>query len=201
MRAGAGKSMKTATIGHEGLMSRISATSKSLFSVGKWTGGAGAKLKKRSMRAYYIPGAAGVLMIVSAFLPWMSLGDVSLGGVPETAGLSILGLGSLAVLLAGLSLWTRKNSRHPLLLVGLAAFAILFLGYQWMSRAVRDAAWAQAQAHAIVTNTPAGAAPETAVGPGIYLGMVAAAVLVAFGLTIVVKRVPRAYAIPEDDDI
>jgi hypothetical protein len=153
------------------------------------------------MRAYYIPASAGVLLIASAFLPWMRLGDVSLGGVPDPAGWWIFGLGILAVLLAGLSIWTRKNSRHPLLLVGLAAFAILFLGYQWMSRAVRNSAWAQTQARAIVENVPAGTPPDTAVGVGIYLGLVAATVLVLFGLTIVFKRVPRAYATPEDDDI
>jgi hypothetical protein len=153
------------------------------------------------MRAYYIPMSAGVLLIASAFLPWMRLGDVSLGGVPDPAGWWIFGLGMLAVLLAGLSIWTRKNSRHPLLLVGLAAFAILFLGYQWMSREVRNSAWAQSQARAIVENVPAGAPPDTTVGVGIYLGLVAAAVLVLFGLTIVIKRVPRAYAMPEDDDI
>jgi hypothetical protein len=153
------------------------------------------------MRAYYIPASAGVLLIASAFLPWMRLGDVSLGGVPDPAGWWIFGLGILAVLLAGLSIWTRKNSRHPLLLVGLAAFAILFLGYQWMSRAVRNSSWAQTQARAIVENVPAGTPPDTAVGVGIYLGLVAATVLVLFGLTIVIKRVPRAYATPEDDDI
>ena len=153
------------------------------------------------MRAYYLPASAGVLLAVSAFLPWMSVGGVSLGGVPDAAGLWILGLGTLAVLLAGLSLWTRKNSRHPLLLVGLAALAILVLGYQWMSRTVRDAAWAQAQASAIVNNVPAGAAPETSIGPGMYLGLLAASILVLFGLTIVVKRVPSAYAISEDDDV
>ena len=153
------------------------------------------------MRTYYIPAAAGVLMAVSAFLPWMRVGDVFVGGVPETAGLWILGLGCLAILLAALSIWTRKNSRHPLLLVGLAAFAILFLGYQWMLRTIRDAAWAQAQASAIVNNVPAGDAPEPAIGLGIYLGLAAAAVLVLFGLTIVVKRVPSAYAAPEDDDV
>ena len=153
------------------------------------------------MRMYYIPASAGVLLVASAFLPWMRVGDMPLGGVPETAGLWILGLGGLAILLAGLSIWTRKNSRHPLLLVGLAAFAIMFLGYQWMSRTVRDAAWAQAQASAIVSGVPAGAAPETAVGLGIYLGLIAATVLVLFGLTIVVKRVPSAYAVPEDDDV
>jgi prepilin signal peptidase PulO-like enzyme (type II secretory pathway) len=153
------------------------------------------------MRAYYIPAAAGVLLIVSAFLPWMVVGDVTLGGVPDAAGWWILGLGALAVLLAALSIWTRKNSRHPLLLVGLTASAIMFLGYQWMARTVRDSAWAQAQARAIVENVPVSDAPPTAVGPGIYLGVVAALVLVGFGLTIVIKRVPRAYAIPEDDDI
>ena len=154
-----------------------------------------------SMRAYYIPASAGVLLAVSAFLPWMRVGDVTFGGVPDTAGFWILGLGALAVLLAGLSIWTRKNSRHPLLLVGLAAFAIMFLGYQWMSRTVRDAAWAQAQASAIVNDVPAAAPPQTAVGPGIYLGAAAAMALVLFGLTIVIKRVPSAYAIPEDDDV
>jgi hypothetical protein len=153
------------------------------------------------MRSYYIPASAGVLLIVSAFLPWMRVGDVTLGGVPDPAGLWIFGLGAVAVLLAGLSIWTRKNSRHPLLLVGLAALAIMFLGYQWMSRTVRDAAWAQAQARAILTDSPAGAAPETAVGLGIYLGLFAASTLVLFGLTIVVKRVPSAYAVPEDDDV
>jgi hypothetical protein len=153
------------------------------------------------MRAYYLPAAAGVLLIVSSFLPWMMVGDVTLGGVPDTAGWWVLGLGGLAVLLAGLSIWTRKNSRHPLLLVGLTAFAIMFLGYQWMARTVRNSVWAQAQAKAIVENVPVDALPATAIGPGIYLGMLAAFVLVGFGLTIVFKRVPRAYAVSEDDDI
>jgi hypothetical protein len=153
------------------------------------------------MRAYYFPAAAGILLMVSSFLPWLLIGDVSLGGVPDAAGWSILVLGAVAVLLAALSIWTRKNSRHPLLLVGLAAFAILFLGYQWISRSVRDSAWAQAQARAIVNDIPADAALETSMGPGVYLGLTAATVLVLFGLTIVVKRVPRAYAVSEDDDI
>lgn len=153
------------------------------------------------MRVYYIPAVAGVLLVVSAFLPWMTVGDVNLGGVPDPAGLWILGLGMVAILLASLSMWTRKNSRHPLLLVGLGSFAIMFLGYQWMARAVRNSAWAQAQARAIVENVPVGTAPPTSIGPGIYLGLLAALVLVAFGLTIVVKRVPRAYALSEDDDV
>jgi hypothetical protein len=153
------------------------------------------------MRSYYVAVAAGVLLIVSSFLPWMFLGEESVGGVPEPAGLWILALGVIAVLLAGLSLWTRKNSRHPLLLVGLMSFAIMFLGYQWMSRAVRDTAWARAHARAIVEGIPAGEIPATTVGPGIYLGAAAAVVLAGFGLTIVIRKVPSPYARPEDDDL
>jgi hypothetical protein len=153
------------------------------------------------MRAYYIPVAAGLVLILSAFMPWMFMGEVRIGGVPDPAGFWVLGLGVLAVTLAGLSIWTRKNSRHPLLVVGLAAFAITFLGYQWLSRSVRETAWARSQAEAIVGNTPVQAPPPTGAGLGIYLGMAAALVLVLFGLTIVIKKVPRAYAISEDDDI
>ena len=153
------------------------------------------------MRSYYVPVVAGLLLIVSSFLPWMALGEESVGGVPDPAGLWILVLGVTAVLLAGLSIWTRKNSRHPLLLVGLAAFAIMFLGYQWMSRAVRDTAWARAHARAIVEGVPAGEIPGTVVGAGIYLGLIAAVVLVGFGLTIVIRKVPGPYAKPEDDEL
>jgi hypothetical protein len=156
---------------------------------------------RHSMRAYYIPVVAGLALIVSAFLPWMFMGETRIGGVPDPAGFWVLGLGAIAVTLAVLSIWTRKNSRHPLLVVGLAAFAITFLGYQWLSRSVRETAWARSQALAIVENTPVRAPASTAVGLGIYLGMAAAAVLVLFGLTIVIKKVPRPYAAPEDDDI
>jgi hypothetical protein len=153
------------------------------------------------MRAYYVPLAAGVVLIVSAFLPWMLLGDARVGGVPDPAGFWILGLGITAVTLAGLSLWTRKNSRHPLLVVGLAAFAITFLGYQWLSRSVKETAWARAQAEAIVGNTVVQQPPPTAVGPGIYLGITASVVLILFGLTIVIRKTPQMYAVPEDDDV
>ena len=153
------------------------------------------------MRAYYIPLVAGLVLILSAFLPWMLLGESRVGGVPDPAGFWVLGLGVLAVTLAVLSIWTRKNSRHPLLVVGLAAFAITFLGYQWLSRSVRETAWARAQAESIVGNTPVQAPPPTAVGLGIYLGIAASLVLVMFGLTIVLKKTPRAYAVSEDDDI
>ena len=159
------------------------------------------QIVRHRMRAYYIPIAAGLVLIVSSFLPWMFLGEMKIGGVPDPAGFWILGLGITATTLAGLSIWTRKNSRHPILVVGLVAFGITFLGYQWLLRSVRETAWARSQAQAIVENVPARDPEATAAGLGLYLGMASAVVLIAFGLTIVIKKVPRPYATPEDDDL
>jgi hypothetical protein len=153
------------------------------------------------MRAYFVPLAAGVLLTVSAFLPWVVVGEVRLSGFPDVSGLWIIGLGVLAAVLATLSLITRKNSRHPLLLIGLIALGILFLSSRLMPRIVADRALTRSQALAIVDNLPPGAAPPAIVGNGIYIGMVAACALVAFGLTIVLKRAARPYAVEPDDDI
>jgi hypothetical protein len=154
---------------------------------------------RHRMRAYYLPFVAGALLAISAFLPWVRHGDVGVGGVPSASALWILGLGVVAMVLATLSVATRKNSRHPLLLVGLLALAIEFLGWQWMRRAVAEQAWASAQAAAIIAGAEAAAVPRTSIGAGLYLGIAAAVILVLFGLTIVVKRASRMYATPEDD--
>ena len=156
---------------------------------------------RHSMRAYYLPAAAGLLLIVSAFLPWIFVGETPFGGVPDVAGLWILGLGIAAVALASLSIITRKNSRHPLLLVGLIALGILSLAYRLMARAIAEGAWAASQARAIVEGGRPDAPLQTTLGIGLYLGFAASVVLVLFGLTIVVKRVPKPYAEPEDDDV
>jgi len=153
------------------------------------------------MRAYFIPLVAGIVLAVSAFLPWVVVGEVRLNGFPDMTALWIIGLGGLAAVLALLSLITRKNSRHPLLLIGLIALGIMFLSWQLMPRIVADRAETRSQALAIVENTPIGATPLTTVGQGIYLGMVAACAIVGFGLTIVLKRVAQPYAPPSDDDI
>jgi hypothetical protein len=153
------------------------------------------------MRAYFIPLVAGIVLVVSAFLPWVVVGEVRLSGFPDMTGLWIIGLGALAAVLALLSLITRKNSRHPLLLIGLIALGIMFLSWQLMPRIVADRALTRSQALAIVENTPIGAAPLTTVGQGIYLGLGAACAIVGFGLTIVLKRAARPYAPPSDDDV
>ena len=155
---------------------------------------------RHGMRAYYLPLAAGVLLAASAFMPWMLMGEVRVGGVPGVAGLWVLGLGVLAAVLAALSVVTRKNSRHPLLLVGLAAFAVLLTSERLMERQVSEQAWARAQARAIVAGGTPDELPDPAMAPGAWLGLSAAAAITLFGLTIVVRRAAQPYAEPEDDD-
>jgi FtsH-binding integral membrane protein len=152
------------------------------------------------MRAYFVPLVAGVVLAASAFLPWVLVGGVELSGVPDAPGLWIVGLGILAAVLASLSLITRKNSRHPILVIGLAALAIMFLAWRIMPRNAGLRALTISQAYAIVENTPLGEPPAARVGTGIYIGLVSSAILVAFGLTIVIKRVSQPYVIVETDD-
>ena len=162
---------------------------------------AGAALLSHGMRAYYLPLAAGLVLAGSAFMPWMLVGELGLGGVPSIAGLWVLGLGILAAVLAFLSVITRKNSRHPLLLVGLAAFGIVLVSEQWMERTAADRVWAQSQARAIVQGTrTAVSLPDPTMAPGGYLALGAAGVIVLFGLTIVFRQASTPYAVPEDDD-
>lgn len=159
-------------------------------------------LLSHTMRAYYLPLAAGIVLAASAFMPWMLIGDRGLGGVPSVAAFWVLGLGLLSSLLATLSVITRKNSRHPLLVVGLAAFAIVLLSEQWMERTTADRVWAQSQAQAIVSGTRATVTlPDPTMAPGAYLALGAATVITLFGMTIVVRRVSAPYAVAEDDDV
>ena len=152
------------------------------------------------MRTYVIPLAAGLALTVSAFLPWVVVnGDVR-RGIPDMPGLWIAGLGMLAAVLATLSLITRKNSRHPLLVVGLLALGIMVLAWRVMPRLAGEHALTVSQAIAIVEDAPLGAPPSALAGLGIYVGLAAAAVLVAFGLTIVVKRAAAPYVVVEADD-
>ena len=154
-----------------------------------------------SMRAYYLPMCAGFLLAGSAFMPWILIGDNALGGLPSISGFWVLALAIVVVVLASLSVITRKNSRHPLLVVGLAAFAIVLLSEQWMQRAAVDEIWAQEQAVAIVQGEEAEIEiPATSMAGGGYLALVSSGIIILFGLTIVVRKVPSPYAVPENDD-
>jgi len=152
------------------------------------------------MRGYYVPLVAGVALVVSAFLPWISIGDTTLPGIPNVPALWVAGLGAIASVLATLSIITRKNSRHPLLVVGLIALGIMVLSWRILPRSVSERAASLSQANAIVEGGEAAATPEALIGVGIYTGTVASAAIALFGLTIVVKRVSRPYAVTSRDD-
>src|SRR4051794_41279294 len=152
------------------------------------------------MRAYFIPFVAGIVLAVSAFLPWVIVGGESLNGIPDVWALWVAGLGALAAVLAMLSLITRRNSRHPLLIIGLCALGIMFLSWRILPRTAGERALTISQAFAIVENRPMAAAPDTAVGTGIYIGLAASSIIVVFGLTIVVRRAQRPYVVESADD-
>ena len=152
------------------------------------------------MRAYFVPLAAGLILAVSAFLPWVIVDGQSMAGFPDVWALWVVGLGALAAVLALLSLVTRRTSRPTLLVVGLCALAIMFLSWRILPRLAGQRAQTMSQAAAIVEQRPLAAAPATGAGIGIYLGLVASAVIVLFGLTIVVKRASRTYVLTSPDD-
>ena len=153
-----------------------------------------------AMRGYFIPLTAGLLLAASTWLPWVIIGDTTLRGLPAVPAMWVAGLGTLAAVLAALSIITRRNSRHPLLVIGLAALGIMILSWRILPRSAGERALTLRQAFAIVENTPAGEAPTALAGSGIYLGLAASAVIVAFGLTIVVKRASQTYAVTSPDD-
>ena len=131
----------------------------------------------------------------------MIVGAASITGVARRRGdCGSPASAALATVLALLSLIARKNSRHPLLIVGLFALGITFLSWRIMPRAAGERASTMVQAFAIVDDMPAGVAPTAVVGMGIYLGLAASCALVAFGLTIVVKRASQPYIVTSADD-
>jgi predicted permease len=152
------------------------------------------------MRAYFIPFSAGLILAASAFLPWVIVDNVAITGVPDVWALWVAGLGTIAAVLALLSLVTRKNSRHPLLVIGLFALGIMFLSWRVMPRTAGERAQTIAEAFAIVENRPLSAAPAAVAGIGIYLGLAASTVLVLFGMTIVIRRAAQPYVLTSPDD-
>jgi hypothetical protein len=157
-------------------------------------------LVRPAMRGYLIPLAAGLILVASTFLPWVIIGDTTLTGMPAVPALWVAGLGLISAALAVLSIITRKNSRHPLLVVGLAALGIMILSWKVIPRTAGERAFMLKQAFAIVEGAPAGEAQTALAGSGIYVGLIASAAIVAFGLTIVVKRASQPYVVVSADD-
>jgi len=157
-------------------------------------------LFRPAMRGYFIPLTAGLLLAASTFLPWVNIGDEALRGMPAVPAMWVAGLGGLASVLAALSIVTRRNSRHPLLVIGLAALGIMVLSWRIMPRTAGERPLTLRQAFAIVETTPNGEAPTALAGSGIYVGLAASAAIVGFGLTIVVKRASQTYIVDSPDD-
>ena len=132
---------------------------------------------------------------------WVRLESWATKGVPDVMGWWVLCLGVLAVVLASLSVLTRKNSRHPLLVVGLLSLGIMFLAHQLMTRTAEERIWLASQASSIVEGTAPVTQLKVVRGAGIFVGSTASVVLVLFGLTIVVKRVSKPYYVETDDDV
>src|SRR5258708_173397 len=101
--------------------------------------------------------------------------------------------GYLVPLTAGVAL--TASAFLPWVVVGLLALGIMILSWRILPRAAGERALTLSQAWAIVENTPMGAAPSALIGSGIYLGLAASSVIVAFGLTIVVKRASQPYVV------
>jgi hypothetical protein len=139
-------------------------------------------------------------LTASGFLPWVNVSSVALPGFPDMVALWVMGLGLLAAVLSSLSMITRRNSRHPLLLVGLVALGLMFLSWRIMPRTVGNRLLIRSQAIAIVDHAPMSKMPDALAGSGIYAGLVASGVITVFGLTIVVKRASRPYALADPDD-
>jgi len=76
----------------------------------------------------------------------------------------------------------------------------MFLSWRIMPRTISSRVLTRSQAVAIVDGAPIGAVPQVAVGFGIYVGLIASVVLVAFGLTIVIKRASQPYVVSNIDD-
>jgi hypothetical protein len=152
------------------------------------------------MRAYFLPLAAGLTLAASPFLPWVIVDGISMPGVPDVWALWVVGLGGIAAVLASLSLVTRKNSRHPLLVIGLCALGIMLLSWRILPRTAGERAQTVAEAFSIVENRPMAVAPVAGVGVGIYVGLAASFVLVLFGMTIVVRRAAQPYVVVSPDD-
>lgn len=152
------------------------------------------------MRAYIVPLVAGAALAVSAFLPWVNVSGVAIQGFPDVMALWVIGLGVLSSILAALSLITRKNSRHPLLVIGLVALGIMILSWRIIPLSAGDRALTVSQALAIVENTPMVSSSDAAAGVGIYLALAASSAIVGFGLTIIFKRASRPYVVVDPDD-
>jgi hypothetical protein len=74
------------------------------------------------------------------------------------------------------------------------------LSWRIVPQTVEERARIRSQAEAIVEHRAVNESPHARAGPGIYVGLVASAIITAFGMTIVVKRASSAYVVVDPND-
>jgi hypothetical protein len=121
-------------------------------------------------------------MGASSFLPWLRIGEVGLPGISDPAGYFVLGLGAVGALLSLVGLATARNTKHGLVLVGLAGLTTLVVVWFSGAATIADRAQARAEAVAIVDNVPVSPVPAVHAATGLVLGLAGAAAAAAVGL-------------------
>jgi hypothetical protein len=126
--------------------------------------------------------AGGLAIVVSAFLPWLRVGDVTIAGTPDPAGYFVLALGVASVIASLASSSARKAFPFLMMLAGIAAITTLAVVWRNGPGTVGDRALARAEALALVDNVPMEAPPPVGVGAGVFLGIGGGVVVTTAGL-------------------
>lgn len=134
------------------------------------------------MRSSILSLVGSIALAVAAFLPWLRLGDIGLAGIPDPVGFFVLALGLVGVILTLIKMFARSETRHWLVLVGLASLTALIVVWLTGPRTIEDRAQAHAEAVAIVDNVAAQPVPSVRVGYGLVLGLLGAALVIADAL-------------------
>ncbi|HUR32661.1 MAG TPA: hypothetical protein VM032_02630 [Vicinamibacterales bacterium] len=141
------------------------------------------------MRRAFVWSLVGCSVLAgAAFLPWLRLGEVGLAGVPDPAGFFVLGLGVLGLLLSAAGLWSGRDTRPGLVLVGLAGLTTLAVVWLNGPATIADRAQARAEAVALVDNVAVESVPPVRIGAGLVLGLAGAATVAAVALAGVWSR-------------
>ncbi|MGE3958213.1 MAG: hypothetical protein AB7H96_15975 [Vicinamibacterales bacterium] len=133
-------------------------------------------------KVYVLLLGASVVVAGSCFLPWFTIGEVGLAGVPDPAALFVFAVGLVALALSAMGLLRRGETRAWILLAGLAALTTLTVVSIVGPTTVADRAQARAEALSIVDNVPMEPVPPVRAGIGLMAGLAGAVVLAAVSL-------------------
>ena len=129
-----------------------------------------------------IGAGASLVLGASAFLPWLSLGNLGLAGVPDPAGYFVAAVGVVGAGLAGGAWRGSRAAGRMLLLPGLAGLTTLAVVALTGPATIADRALAHAEAVALVDNVAAQAPPAVHLSYGLVVGLLASVVVTAVGL-------------------